>query len=206
MCIKLVITNWLISYGLVCETTSLNSVAHSKKACPTLTWDYRTFVFTLQKQILPQDKFIMLLHSKKFTYVKTFQCQITTHYYHQTRTFCPKSFVISSIRIVQAVSVNYCHFQLNSALVKANLFMWKQCQSNKQGLEFHVWVALWMTCSMWAPWDSQTTSRRNTKFCTTRASIRLVTCAQLSLILSFSSGRVQGALLNTMSFRLPQRK
>ena len=57
-----------------------------------------------------------------------------------------------------------------------------------------------MTCSMWAPWDPRTAWRRNTKFCTTRVSIPLVTCAQLSLILSFSSGRVQGALLNTLSF------
>ena len=102
---------------------------------------------------------------------------------------------------VQGVSVNHCHFQLNSALVIANLFIWKQCQSNKQGLEFHIWVALWMACSMWAPWDSRTAWRRNTKFCTTRVSIPLVTCAQFSLILSFSSGKVWGSLLNTLSFR-----
>jgi len=102
---------------------------------------------------------------------------------------------------IQGVSVNYCHFQLNSALAITNLFIWKQCQSNKQGLEFHIWVALWMTCSIWALWGSRTAWRRNTKFCTTRVSIPLVTCAQLSLILSFSSGRVRGALLNALSFR-----
>ena len=104
-------------------------------------------------------------------------------------------------RILQSVSVNYCHFELNSALAKANLFIWTQCQSNKQRLEFHIWVALWMTCSMWSPWDSRTARRHNIKFCKTRVSIPLVTCAQLSLILSFSSGRVRGALLNTLSFR-----
>jgi hypothetical protein len=38
----------------------------------------------------------------------------------------------------------------------------------------------------------------HTKFCITRVNILLVTCAQLSLILSFSSGRVRGALLNTV--------
>ena len=90
--------------------------------------------------------------------------------------------------VLQGVSVNYCHFKLKSALVKVNVFIWKQNQSNKQGLEFHIWVALWMTCSMWAPWDSWTAWRRNTNFCTTRVSITLVTCAQLSLILSFSLG------------------
>jgi hypothetical protein len=59
-----------------------------------------------------------------------------------------------------------------------------------------MWVVLWMSCSMWAPWDSRTGWRHKTKLCTTRVSIPLVTCAQLSLILSFSSGRVRGALLN----------
>jgi len=102
---------------------------------------------------------------------------------------------------IRGFSVNYCHFQLNSALAIADLFIWKQCQSNKEGLEFHIWVALWMTCSMWAPWDSRTAWRRNKNFCKTRLSIPLVTCAQLSWILSFSSGRVRGALLNTLSFR-----
>jgi hypothetical protein len=102
---------------------------------------------------------------------------------------------------IQGVSVNYFNFQLNSALAIANLFIWKHCQSNKQVLEFHIWIALWVICSMWAPWDSRTTWRRTTKFCTTRVSTPLVTCAQLSLVLSFSSGRVRGALLNTMSFR-----
>ena len=90
---------------------------------------------------------------------------------------------------------HYCHLQLNNALAIANLFIWKQCQNNKQGLEFHIWVALWMTCSMWAPWGSRTAWRRNTKYCTTRVRIPLVTSAHLSLILSFSSGRVRGALL-----------
>jgi len=94
--------------------------------------------------------------------------------------------------LLQGVSVNYCQFQLNSALANANLFIWKQCQSNKQGFEIHIWIALWMTWSMWAPWDSRTAGRRNKKFCTTRMSIPVVTCAQLSLILSFSSGRVGG--------------
>jgi len=107
----------------------------------------------------------------------------------------------AAVLAVQGVSVNYCHFQLNSALAIANLFIWKQCQSNKQGLEFHIWVALWMTCSMWAAWDSRNAWRHNAKFCTTQVSIPLVTCAQLSLILSFSSGRVRRALLNTLSFR-----
>jgi len=69
--------------------------------------------------------------------------------------------VLKLRKIIQGVSVNYCHFQLNSALAIANLFILKQCQSNKQGLEFHIWVALWMTCSMWAPWVSQTAWRRN---------------------------------------------
>ena len=49
-----------------------------------------------------------------------------------------------------------------------------------------------MTFSIWAPWDSWTAWRRNTRFCTTRVSIPLVACAQISLMLSFSSGRVQG--------------
>jgi hypothetical protein len=67
-----------------------------------------------------------------------------------------------------------------------------------------MWVALWMTRSVWATWDSRNARRRNTKFCTTWVSITLVTCAQLSLILSLSSGIVPGALLTPCPYGNPR--